>query len=267
MNLHLFLRSLAVAGAATAVIALATAARAEGGEASVVPIEEVHHAVPAAPEPAVEISGAPDEPKPARPASRSRAAKAAKASPEIPPEPPAEAPAEPPAAAASVQPAAEAPEAPAEVVEVEVPDEAASPRRRSRKLDRTAQDATRAAALRALVEHHAAEAGVPFDLADAVIRIESRYSAGARNGPNVGLTQINTRTAQSLGYQGSAAGLLDPETNLRYGLKYLARAYALAEGDTCGTILRYQAGLRARSMTRAARSYCGRVKTIIASAQ
>ena len=130
-----------------------------------------------------------------------------------------------------------------------------------------ARDLASATALRALVELHASEAGIPFELADAVIRVESRYSAGARNGPNVGLTQINTRTAQSLGYQGAPAGLLDPETNLRYGLKYLARAYELAKGDTCGTILRYQAGLRTQTMTRAARSYCARVKTMTASAQ
>ena len=56
----------------------------------------------------------------------------------------------------------------------------------------------------------------------------------ARNGPNVGLTQINAGTAQSLGYTGEASGLLDAETNLRYGLKYLAQAYKLAGGDTCG---------------------------------
>jgi soluble lytic murein transglycosylase-like protein len=80
----------------------------------------------------------------------------------------------------------------------------------------------------------------------------------------MGLTQINARTAQSLGYQGPASGLLDAETNLRYGLKYLAQAYKLAGGDTCGTILRYQAGHRAQSMTSHARAYCARVKTIIA---
>jgi soluble lytic murein transglycosylase-like protein len=163
-----------------------------------------------------------------------------------------------------VEPAPAAIAGPAEAAEIV--EEDPSPRR-SRRGKADAKDAARAAALRALVEHHAAEAGVPFHLADAVIRIESRYSAGARNGPNVGLTQINTRTAQSLGYQGAAAGLFDPATNLRYGLKYLARAYELARGDTCGTILRYQAGLRALSMTRAARVYCMRVQTIMASAQ
>ncbi len=127
-------------------------------------------------------------------------------------------------------------------------------------------DAARATALKPLIARYASENGVPYELADAVVRLESRYNAGARNGPNLGLTQINVSTAQSLGYQGSAAGLLDAETNLRYGLKYLARAYRLAGGDTCGTILRYQFGHRTQTMTAASRAYCAKVKVITAAA-
>lgn len=127
-------------------------------------------------------------------------------------------------------------------------------------------DAIRAASVRPLIARLASEHGLPVGLADAVVRIESRYNAGARNGPNMGLTQINYRSAQSLGYRGDVVGLLDPETNLRYGLKYLAQAYKLAKGDTCGAILRYQAGHRAQTMTGAARAYCTRVKTFMAAA-
>ncbi len=127
-------------------------------------------------------------------------------------------------------------------------------------------DAARAVALKPLIARHASENGVPYELADAIIRLESRYNAGARNGPNMGLTQINVRTAQSLGYQGGPAGLLDAETNLRYGLKYLAGAYRLAGGDTCGTILRYQFGHRTQTMTGASRVYCAKVTVITAAA-
>ncbi len=121
-----------------------------------------------------------------------------------------------------------------------------------------------ASSYRALIARHAAHEGLPVELADAVVRLESRYDAGACNGPNVGLTQIHVRTARSLGYAGPVAGLLDPDTNLRYGLAYLAQAYRLAGGDTCRTILKYQAGHRALTMTGAARAYCGRVRTIMA---
>ena len=128
-------------------------------------------------------------------------------------------------------------------------------------------DTTRAVALKPLIARYASENGVPYELADAVVRLESRYNAGARNGPNMGLTQINVRTAQSLGYKGDAAGLFDAETNLRYGLKYLATAYRLAGGDTCGTILRYQFGHRTQTMTAASRAYCAKVKVITAAAE
>ncbi|QFU17138.1 lytic transglycosylase domain-containing protein [Microvirga thermotolerans] len=136
-----------------------------------------------------------------------------------------------------------------------------SPRSRSERAD-----AVRSGALRPLIARYASEHGLPYELADAVVRLESRYNPGARRGPNVGLTQINVRTAQSLGYRGDAAGLLDAETNLRYGLMYLAQAYRLAGGDTCGTILRYQFGHRTQTMTRASRVYCAKVKTITAKA-
>jgi len=128
-------------------------------------------------------------------------------------------------------------------------------------------DAAKASALKPLIVRYASENGLPYELADAVVRVESRYNAGTRNGPNVGLTQINVMTARSLGYKGDLAGLLDAETNLRFGLKYLAAAYRLAGGDTCGTILRYRAGLRTTTMTAASRAYCAKVKVLTASAE
>lgn len=141
--------------------------------------------------------------------------------------------------------------------------EASEAPRRLSKLNRIiGDDPVRATSLKPLISRHAAENGVPFGLADAVVRIESRYNSKARNGPYMGLMQIHHRTARSLGYNGDASGLLDPDTNLRYGIKYLAMAYRLAGGDTCGTILRYQAGHRATSMTSAARNYCSKVKMI-----
>ncbi len=119
--------------------------------------------------------------------------------------------------------------------------------------------------IRALIARHAREQGVPVSLADAVIRVESRYNPGARNGSYIGLSQISHRTARGIGYGGSVAGLFDPETNLRFGLKYLAQAYRLAGGDTCGTVMRYQSGHGANRMSAANRVYCGKVRTIVAS--
>lgn len=116
-----------------------------------------------------------------------------------------------------------------------------------------------AESIRALIARHAAANGVPAPLADAVVKHESRYNPKARNGAYIGLTQISLPTARSLGYDGSAAGLADANTNLTYGVRYLAQAWRLAGGDTCRTILKYQAGHRAETMTAAARSYCASV--------
>ncbi|CAH1657661.1 Transglycosylase-like protein with SLT domain [Hyphomicrobiales bacterium] len=117
-----------------------------------------------------------------------------------------------------------------------------------------------AGGVHSLIAHHAAANGVPVDLATAVVRVESRFNPRARNGVNVGLTQISTATARGMGYQGPVQGLYDADTNLRYGIRYLAQAYRLAGGDTCRTVLKYQAGHRATSMTGAARAYCAKVR-------
>jgi soluble lytic murein transglycosylase-like protein len=119
--------------------------------------------------------------------------------------------------------------------------------------------------LRALVARHAAANGVPFSLADAVVRIESRYNPRASNAGNYGLMQIRHQTARGMGYTGGAGGLLDAETNARYAMKYLALAYRAAGGDTCRTIMKYQSGHMATRMSGANRTYCAKVRTITAS--
>lgn len=116
--------------------------------------------------------------------------------------------------------------------------------------------------LRALVARHAAANGVPFALADAVVRIESRYNPRAANAGNYGLMQIRHQTARGVGYSGGAAGLLDAETNARYAMKYLGQAYKLAGGDTCRTVMKYQSGHMATRMSGANRTYCAKVRTI-----
>lgn len=118
-----------------------------------------------------------------------------------------------------------------------------------------------------LIEDAAAKHGVPLALAHAVIRVESNYNPGARGSAGeVGLMQIKPATARGLGYRGSVRALYDPATNLEWGMRYLAAAHKLASGDTCGTILRYNAGHFATRMNPTSKRYCGKVKVILASA-
>lgn len=84
----------------------------------------------------------------------------------------------------------------------------------------------------ALVAIHAKANNVPEALVHRVIVRESKYrkdlvgSCGC-----IGLMQIKLGTARGLGYTGDAQGLHDPNTNLTYGVKYLAGAYRAANGD------------------------------------
>jgi len=139
------------------------------------------------------------------------------------------------------------------------------PRHGRRHARGAARDAAARARIAPLIERHARAYGIPVALADAVIRVESRYNPSARNGPYLGLSQIHLNTARAVGYGGGAQGLMDADTNLRYGMKYLAMAYRLAGGDTCRTILKYQAGHRAERMTSHAARYCSRVRTMMAA--
>lgn len=113
----------------------------------------------------------------------------------------------------------------------------------------------------AIIARHAKAEGVPLALAHAVIRIESNYRPGARGAAGeIGLMQIKHATARGMGYRGSAKALYDPETNIRWGMKYLGAAYRLGGGDTCGAILRYNAGHGAKRMNKVSAAYCQKVK-------
>ena len=75
--------------------------------------------------------------------------------------------------------------------------------------------------LRELIVEQARLNRVPVDLVQRVVVRESRHVPAARNGPYYGLMQILPQTAATMGYRGRPAGLLDAETNLKYGVKYL----------------------------------------------
>ena len=125
----------------------------------------------------------------------------------------------------------------------------------------TQRKAQEARPLHALIERHASDAGIPVALAHAIVRVESNYNPKARGrAGEVGLMQIKPATARGMGYSGGAKGLYDPETNIRYGMKYLAGAHRLGGGDVCGTILRYNAGHGARRMNKVSAAYCAKVK-------
>ncbi len=119
--------------------------------------------------------------------------------------------------------------------------------------------------IREIIAKHAAANGVPFKLADAVVRIESTYKPHVSNGGALGLMQIKPRTARDLGFVGSEDELYHAETNVHFGMKYLAQVYRQSGGDICGTVMRYQSGAYTRHMNAANRTYCSKARAIMAS--
>jgi len=93
-----------------------------------------------------------------------------------------------------------------------------------------------------LIKLYAHAYDVPERLVRRVVKRESHGNPLARNGPYWGLMQISYPTAQSMGYQGPAEGLLAGETNLKYAVKYLAGAYLVAGGDETQAVRLYARG-------------------------
>jgi soluble lytic murein transglycosylase-like protein len=94
-----------------------------------------------------------------------------------------------------------------------------------------------------MVASHARANNVPEALVHRVIVRESKYHPGlVGRGGTIGLMQIKLPTARGLGYTGDAAGLRDPDTNLAWGVKYLAGAYRAANGDHSQAVRYYASG-------------------------
>ena len=118
-----------------------------------------------------------------------------------------------------------------------------------------------------IVARYAASYDVPASLAHGVIRVESNYRVNALGSAGeIGLMQIKPATARMMGYSGSAKGLYNPETNIKFGIKYLSMAHKLGGGTTCGTILKYNAGHAAKRMNPVSARYCSKVKQHLAGA-
>lgn len=96
--------------------------------------------------------------------------------------------------------------------------------------------------INALIEAQAKAAGVPSSFVHQVVKRESNYNPNAKGGSALGLMQIKHATARGMGYGGDAAGLYDPQTNLRYGIAYLAGAYRAAKGDLIQAYSYYSRG-------------------------
>jgi hypothetical protein len=117
-----------------------------------------------------------------------------------------------------------------------------------------------------IVVREAGANGLPPGVADAVVGIESRYDPKAVGKVGeVGLMQVRPKTAAYMGFRGSLIELEDPETNVRLGVGYLAKAWRLADGDLCRALMKYRAGHRAMKMSPLSTEYCRRARKHLAA--
>jgi transglycosylase-like protein with SLT domain len=93
-----------------------------------------------------------------------------------------------------------------------------------------------------LISKYSVAYAVPESLVRRVVQRESRFNPTARNGPYWGLMQMLPATARGMGHDGSAKDLLDAETNLKYGVKYLAGAYKVADYNPDQAVRLYSRG-------------------------
>ena len=109
-------------------------------------------------------------------------------------------------------------------------------------------------AIVAKVQAHARAAGVPVSTALAVVHQESGFRPHVTGGAGeIGLMQLKCQTARGMGFSGSCKALYNPDTNLRFGMKYLRKAL------NRGSVGYYNAGIHAKSLPKAARKYAASV--------
>ena len=117
------------------------------------------------------------------------------------------------------------------------------------------------AQLRALVRAEAESVGMPPELAEAVAKVESAYNPRAVGGVGeIGLMQVLPSTARMLGFAGPLPRLFDPQTNIRYGVRYLGEAWRMTGEDICSTVMKYRAGHGETRFSHRSVAYCLRVR-------
>jgi soluble lytic murein transglycosylase-like protein len=125
-----------------------------------------------------------------------------------------------------------------------------------------AAPATRRAEIAAIIDREAKRAGIPAAIAEAVVHTESGYVESVIGGDGeIGLMQVLPSTARMMGFSGSLTELAVPETNIRYGVSYLAQAWRLAGSDICTAVMKYRAGHGESRFSHLSVDYCVKVRT------
>lgn len=122
------------------------------------------------------------------------------------------------------------------------------------------------AAIRTVLEREALKVGLPADIAEAVVQVESSFNPSVIGTVGeIGLMQVRPSTAAMLGFRGTPDELAQPDTNIHYGVVYLAKAWRIANGDLCRALMKYRAGHGEETMTALSVRYCERARSYLAA--
>jgi soluble lytic murein transglycosylase-like protein len=121
-------------------------------------------------------------------------------------------------------------------------------------------------AYRAMIEQEANLVGLPPEIAEAVMGVESGYDP-SRIGASgeIGLMQVLPSTARGMGFSGTLAELAEPAINIHYGVTYLGEAWRLAGEDLCTTVMKYRAGHGETRFSYRSVDYCLNVRARLAA--
>jgi soluble lytic murein transglycosylase-like protein len=103
----------------------------------------------------------------------------------------------------------------------------------------------------ALIKRMAPSYGVPTWFALRIAQIESSYNPRARGSAGeYGVYQMKCATARGIGFRGNCGALLNPQTNIQYGLKHLQLAVRLSRGNLRLAASKHNGGLGRKSIVR-----------------
>jgi soluble lytic murein transglycosylase-like protein len=96
----------------------------------------------------------------------------------------------------------------------------------------------------AIIKGSAPRHGVPTWFALRIAKVESNYNPRARGAAGeYGVYQLKCATARGIGFRGDCSQLLNPSTNVQYGLKHLSMALKLSRGNLRLAASKHNGGL------------------------
>jgi soluble lytic murein transglycosylase-like protein len=104
----------------------------------------------------------------------------------------------------------------------------------------------------AMIKRSAPRYGVPTWFALKIAKIESGYNPYVRGSAGeYGVFQLKCATARGIGFRGGCGALLNPSTNVQFGLRHLSMAVKMSRGNLRLAASKHNGGLGRKRLVRA----------------